>query len=283
MPSSRLKALAGLLLGLAVVGSPALPASADQGSSFWTDGDGIGAGVEREEPTPAPGGSSDAKPKRVCTYKRLDEEHQALSDSLAERGYGPAKGAEPGAWYRRICTDLDGGNEIGDVVWLRDRADPVGLAERALSYTALPAPTIETSPDGSQLVYVPTWLWVDASTWRPYSAEASVPGLSVTATASPKRVRWEMGNGDEVICSGPGTAYDPSKREAAQQTDCSYTYSRSSAGQPGDAYLVTATVEWHATWSDSTGGSGDLGVVRRSSTAPVRVAEVQALNQRGEP
>ena len=106
----------------------------------------------------------------------------------------------------------------------------------------------------------------------------SVPGVTVSVSAQPQRVIWTMGNGDSVVCNGPGTPYDTSKPEAAQRSDCSYTYRRSSAGQPQERYLLSATVEWSATWSVvGAPGGGALPGIRRSATVPVRVAEVQSL------
>src|SRR5207244_3829971 len=110
-----------------------------------------------------------------------------------------------------------------------------------------------------------------------------VPGITVTVTAEPQRVVWDMGNGDQITC-GPGTPYDPSKPEADQQTDCSYTYRYSSAAQPNERYVITATVEWVATWTAAGApGGGSLGVVRRSSSVAVRVAEAEAINEEANP
>ena len=59
------------------------------------------------------------------------------------------------------------------------------------------------------VVGVPLWLWTDVTpqTWGPNSATASVPGLAVTATAEATRIVWDMGDGNQVTCGNPGTAY----------------------------------------------------------------------------
>lgn len=141
----------------------------------------------------------------------------------------------------------------------------------------MPLPTPTTNPDPSRLlVHVETWLWVQD--WAPVTASASVPGVTVTVTATPERVTWAMGDGGRVVCDGPGTAYDRSRPEQDQSTDCAYTYRRSSAGQPGDAYTVTVTMTWRVSWT-ATGiaADGDLGSVTRTSQFAARVAEGQAL------
>jgi len=73
---------------------------------------------------------------------------------------------------------------------------------------------------------------------------------------------------------------NPSIPDHQQSTGCSYTYSRTSARQPGEAFPLSATIEWRATWvAAGAPGGGDLGLVRRSSgPVPVRVGEVQAVN-----
>lgn len=94
---------------------------------------------------------------------------------------------------------------IGPVV------DPRSVALQARSSLALPAPTISLNPSTrqDQLVQVPTWMWVDAATWGTRSSTASVPGVTVTATATPQRVIWEMGNGERVVCPGLGSPMTP--------------------------------------------------------------------------
>ncbi len=117
------------------------------------------------------------------------------------------------------------------------------------SRVPLVAPTVQTSPPiGSpQLVGFPTWLWIDPAAWGTFDATATVPGLTVTVTATPKQVEWDMGDGNHVTCDGPGTPWVEGT-SAAADTDCEYTYQFTSADQPGGTYTVTATVTWAVTW-----------------------------------
>lgn len=153
---------------------------------------------------------------------------------------------------------------------------PAQLARRAVDQMRLTGPAIHLTieaPD-TGLVGMPVWLWTDVTptTWGPNSATASVPGLSVTATARATEIRWDMGDGGTRVCTGPGTPYTPG---AVQSPTCDYVYQRSSAGQAGDAYPVTATATWQVTWSGG-GTSGSL-VVTRTSTTTVRIGELQVL------
>lgn len=158
--------------------------------------------------------------------------------------------------------------------------DPRVVAIQALDSLALPVPQIRLNPvpPKDQLVNLATWMWLEPSSWGARSASASVPGVTVSVTAQPERTIWSLGNGDHVVCNGPGTPYDNTKPEAAQRSDCTYTYRRSSAGQPLERYIITATVEWSATWSVAGApGGGTLPGIARSASVPVRVAEIQSL------
>lgn len=163
---------------------------------------------------------------------------------------------------------------------------PGALAVQALNRTPLPAPRVSMSPGGSipLLVNLATYLWIDPAQWRPVTASASAGAVTSTVTATPERVVWDMGQGDTVTCDGPGEPYVPTLSDDAQPSDCKFTYRASSARTPDKTFTVTATVEWHVTWSASGApGGGDLGISRRSSTTTVRVAELQVLNTASRP
>jgi hypothetical protein len=158
--------------------------------------------------------------------------------------------------------------------------NPAVLAQQALSKLPLAAPSIEMAPPATsdQLVNVSTWLWIDSEAWQGLSATAAAGPVSATATATPVEVVWNMGDGNQVTCAGPGTPYEPSNPNAT--TNCSYTWTQSSAGQSDGAYEVTATVYWQVAWTAAGApGGGNLGQVAGPATrVAVRVAESQAVN-----
>ena len=246
-------------------------------SGAYTDGSGAGSSVSNDDEPKSRGTGRSSRPSR-CTYEFIDPGDQAT----AERMWGPSPGG-PGSWGRKICYD-DQGRSDATIVWLPRRANPPAMAERAERYLPLPAPVVSSSPAADQLLVVglDTWLWIDPSTWQPQKSTVSVPGVSVTVTAVPERVVWEMGDGTTVVCQGPGRAYDPAVPEDQQKTDCSHRYVTTSAREADGIYEITATTEWRVTW-DAAGapGGGNLGMVRRTSApVPVRVGEVQAVNVR---
>jgi hypothetical protein len=156
---------------------------------------------------------------------------------------------------------------------------PAVLAQQAVSRLTLPSPQIDASPstNADQLVGLPTWFWLDTAGWRPTTATAAVPGESVTATATPTSVTWKFGDGTTLDCQGPGTPYVAADLPDAPSPTCGHTYAISSAGQPGNAFTVTATVSWSVNWA----GGGQAGIVpalQNTATSVLRVADVQSLN-----
>ncbi|MFV2021704.1 hypothetical protein [Micromonospora sp. LOL_023] len=190
----------------------------------------------------------------------------------------PGKGPQ-GGWYAWTCV-ADGLGTQDPPVWL-DQAptvDLVALAQTARSRLRLPSPQIRTNPAAAPfvLVRVPVWLWVDPATWGARSATASVPGVSVTATATPTQVVWSFGDGsDDLACSGPG---EPWKRgtDPLASSPCGHTYTSSSAVAAGSAFQLQATVTWSVTWSGA-GDGGTLAPLTTTSTVSVRVAQSQAI------
>lgn len=165
-------------------------------------------------------------------------------------------------------------------------ADPGDLAEEALERTPLPEPAIAMAPrpEIPQLVNLPTFLWIPGEQWKPFAASANAGPVTSTVTATPKRVIWDMGQGDRVVCAGPGLPYDPNLSDEDNPSTCRFTYRRSSANQPGRTFTVTATMEWDTTWTvTGTAGGGGLGTLRRSSSTDVTVAELHALNVTDRP
>ncbi len=65
-------------------------------------------------------------------------------------------------------------------------------------------------------------------------------------------------------------------------SDCSYTYSQSSATQQGGAYAASVTVTWRVTWAGFSPATGPVGGVLNAALPiadpfNLKVAEGQAL------
>jgi hypothetical protein len=147
--------------------------------------------------------------------------------------------------------------------------DPVTLAYRAVAAMQLAPPVVGTAPGAGQvgLVNMPVWLWVEKSenTWGPIVRQASVPGLTVTATAKVKAVDWSMGDGKTVRCDGAGTPYSKSDGIKASP-DCGHLYRKSSREQTDCKYKVGATTRWDITWQSTLGDTGQISMTQEAAT-----------------
>jgi hypothetical protein len=190
-------------------------------------------------------------------------------------------GPQPGQWVFPMCAG-PGVIDPMPPVWVTNAqpaaaavlVNPVVVAQQAANQLAFGSPTIEMAPpDGDpQLLGVATWLWIDPGAWRTLTATANAGTVAATATATPSKVVWDMGDGNQVTCDGPGTPYDPSNPNGT--TDCSYTWS------VAGSYHVTATVYWSVSWTAvGAAGGGNLGVqAGPAAQVPVTVTESQAIN-----
>ncbi len=221
-----------------------------------------------------------------CFYRQADRPEGPADPANASVGTYHPPG--DGTYYMTSCLGYSG--TIGGYTWLPSPPagspqpalpSPAVLAQRAVRQLGLAGPEIRTSPsaDSEQVVGLPTWLWTRATdaTWGAHSATAAVPGESVTARATAKRIVWDLGDGTTMTCDGPGTPYRPGMDPYAASPTCGHTYTASSAGQPDGAYPVTATTVWSVRWTGA-GTQGRLSV-RRSSHAALRVVEAQAVNR----
>lgn len=231
------------------VGIPGAPGNGGDGNG----GGGNGSGSGGEESN--------------CHYERLEPQAP------------PPAGAGAGGWYQQIC-DLGNGSSVSPAMWLATGqvADPQALGQEAVSRLRLPAPAIRTNPDSAigVLVQVPVWLWVDRATWGVRRATASVPGMSVTATATPIRVVWSPGDGTpDVVCEGPGTQWRAGT-DPRTASSCGHTYRSSSASAPGSRFTLRATVTWSVTWAGG-GQSGTVPPLTTTSSVALPVAQSQAI------
>ena len=287
----RMALVATLLLG-ALLLHP-MPAGADStgagsgGGSVSvgaSSGNGSGGSGGTGSGAPTGGSGSPGVSPWTCTYTYL---------TLNNQGGFANGGPTPGAWYSVTCVDMARGIQVTQTVWITGTqptatppVDPRALALQAESSMRLPGPTIHLNPWGTSLVGLDTWLWTDADTWHERAVTARAGAVSATAVAHPVAVEWTTGDGGQVTCHGPGTAYVFWVSAARQATTCSHRYLRTSAGQPtldgnpdDGVFVVVATVVWAVSWT-STGiaGGGVLPTIRTTNAVLMRVAQVQSVN-----
>jgi hypothetical protein len=189
-------------------------------------------------------------------------------------------------WYYQTCRYTDTGELSYSGYWQYNPADAVNpgpdlaaLARQAYDDVPLTFPEPMTSPaiDIEQITGLPTWLWIDPGGWQTLRARAELAGFWVEVVAEPQRVQWDLGDGEQITCDGPGTPYDPSVADGDQSTDCSHVYQNVSVDQPGGQYAASATIEWSVTWQASTGATGVLADASRTTTFGMTVSERQAV------
>jgi hypothetical protein len=222
----------------------------------------------------------------------------------------------PGAWYVQIC-----GGHLVALFFVPDGAapparivkSPMMLAAQARSHLTAAAPQVQMSPasttDGPgtplasahwQYVNVPAWVWLWPAHWKPLHATATVPGVSVTATATPAQLVLSyqdgIGGTRQVICNGPGTPYSDQLAAAeftampdpkpgltsivAPSPDCGWVWRHSAAESPDEKLEMTAYVVYDLSWTvTGAPGGGKLPPLNSAtSTYRVVVGEIQALN-----
>jgi hypothetical protein len=207
-----------------------------------------------------------------CTLQPLDK-NQVKFQGLPP----PPRGKK---WAAITCpgpspfggVTLVGGNGVPSVT-------PQDLLQIAEGELRVPWLVPGTAPPRNHkgLVGLPEWFWVPAARWRPVSVTVSAGPVWATVTATPVRLTFDPGGGlPATSCAGPGTPY--SARAAPRFNPCTYTYTQSSARQPGAAYQASVTVVWRVSWT----GSGVVGgVLNPGLPMPypfaLRIAEGQAL------
>jgi hypothetical protein len=154
------------------------------------------------------------------------------------------------------------------------------LLQQAIGQAHLIDPVINLNPPGQQVVNLPSWLWIAPGDWSGVTARAAAGGVNAVVTATPISVVWNLGDGATITCPGPGVPYNPALPASAQSTYCSYIWRTSSAGQPQDVYIVTATIEYQVTTvvAGAPDPTPNLGVhAGPVAQVAVQVSEIEAL------
>lgn len=215
-----------------------------------------------------------------CYFQLADPQPEDLEEwtRWANHRGDPAEYPDGAAW-QVYCPN----NWNLDQVWLPgppddlpgEAVDVQALAERAVELMRLEGPAISTAPDpdGRGTVGVPVWLWSERSptTTGPVSQSATAGSVTVTAEATLTRVVWDMGDGTQVTCTTPGTAYEESYG-MAQSPDCGHLYTSTGS------YAVAPTSTWTVEWTATTGDSGTITTTRTSPAVTLAIGEISAVN-----
>lgn len=189
---------------------------------------------------------------------------------------------QPNEWIKR-CIDPnapDVYSNLGVVLLPNPPATFTALLQRAVSQLQIPQPVLAASPalTSPQVVRVPVWWWLQPGSWTARSATASLPGIAITATATPDKVTWDAGDGTATPCNGPGTQWTAAYPPSAPSPTCGHVYTSTSRTSPGGRFTVRASINWTITWAGA-GMAGTEPSATTTATADVQVTELRAVIQ----
>jgi hypothetical protein len=189
-------------------------------------------------------------------------------------------------WQSWECSDGSGTIQIRWII----PPGPGEVAEGVRGRIAgtLPEQVIASSPADGVAAIVGVPVFVQVTNWTGVVGAQECAGFCVTVRAEPSLTFSPGETGASAIaCSGSGTAYVqgglPAETQAATAGACSHMYLLRSGvnGRPAE-WPGSVSVTWTITWTATTGASGTLPPVTRSTALPRSVEEVQTVVQGGE-
>ncbi len=291
---ARMLTVVALMMGATVLGlAPSSSVFAACGGSTSIDGDGGGVtgfcwGVTPGQP---PGFGSYSMEQRwaihcggnpwvegstVGNYDHLPLDLAAIE----ARGFDPTGSYM--SYYTR-CSD-PAGNYVYARLYYREVTAPVApevLRDIAAARINPPNPSVASNPPLNQpgrfgIVNFPTWLWI-SDPWETIGPESETAGfVTVEVSATPRKVTWVTGDGSEpVVCGGPGVPWSAGMADEA--SDCTHTFTSSSADLPGEQYALSATVEWYFEWWINGIYQGEFNSFDATSPFTYQVGEIQSV------
>jgi hypothetical protein len=170
--------------------------------------------------------------------------------------------------------------------------DPAVVAQQAIDTIDFPIPQPQLGPE--EALAVNRWIYLSVgNNPGPLTAEAAVPGLAITATATLTSSTWSMGEitaADKrstvapITCTGGGTRPSPTANVRASEPkepgSCAYAYRfRSLPERTGGtgSWPVTVTTNWSITWTATDGSTGTATRSQTSDPFPAGVGEWQSV------
>ncbi len=135
----------------------------------------------------------------------------------------------------------------------------------------VPRPTT-VDPSSVGLVGLQNWLWVDnPEIFQTVTNTATLDGWDISVVGRVVAVDWDMGDGDVIHCTGPGTPYVQERDQFDASPTCGHMYTKQGR------YTVTATARWQMDWS----GGRRSGTIMMDSTSsvPIVIGEWQTLRR----
>ncbi|MCL2483429.1 MAG: hypothetical protein FWF43_08485 [Propionibacteriaceae bacterium] len=199
------------------------------------------------------------------------------------------------SYGKEATTEAPYWSETGPVTPARPGTDPVAVVRSSVASLGLHPPTVGVGAyvypgyedwGLSWWVGAPLWLWVDATDplqWGTHTVTATQDGLTVTATVTASRVKFDPGDDAEpVTCATPGTPRpwnpnDPLSHHSP--TGCEYTYlTTNQLGDKTSRFSVSATVTWTVNWTTTDGQAGTFTTDMSSAATPaIHIGELRVV------
>ncbi len=193
--------------------------------------------------------------------------------------FGTVKVDPDGVTAILYYRDCDGRRQF---VWIRQEPPEViaSLALDDIRTRLLEQPVPDVSPMSRGIVNLETWLAVDDPGAQ--SVTASIPGLSVTATAVVASTSWTFDDGAappvEVVCDGLGEPWSPA--DGDRPAPCGHTFTGATRAEA--PYTVAVRVTWDVSWAASNGATGTLApIVSDAAELTYPIDEIQTIGTRG--
>lgn len=236
--------------------------------------------------TPGTPGGSGGGPAPECYWVTIDDELPEDPTIFVDFGLEEPPEGVPILWQSWECSD---GRATFNFRWVI-APTPGALAEtvRGRLIGQLPQPVVESSPPAGTASIIGVPVFVTVVNWTGVVTQTECAGgLCVTVTATPQLTfRPGEPGAATVQCAGSGTRFAPDagtpEAQASSPGACAWTYTtRTGANGRPSAWPGQASVSWSISWTATTGASGSLAAVTRSTDVPRPVAEVQTVIEGG--
>jgi hypothetical protein len=236
--------------------------------------------------TPGTPGGSGGGPAPECYWVTIDDELPEDPTIFVDFGLEEPPEGVPILWQSWECSD---GRATFNFRWVI-APTPGALAEtvRGRLIGQLPQPVVESSPPAGTASIIGVPVFVTVVNWTGVVTQTECAGgLCVTVTATPQLTfRPGEPGAPTVQCAGSGARFTPSagtpEAQASSPGACTWTYTtRTGANGRPSAWPGQAAVSWSISWTATTGASGSLAAVTRSTDVPRPVAEVQTVIEGG--
>lgn len=256
------------------------------GPSECASSTSLGYCVEWDVPSPSAEAEADS-PAPDCFWRNISTDLTDWNTVYVVYGVREVPPGVEVVWQEWHCP---AGQTTSNYRWV-PVVTPEALAGIAYGRVVgrLPQPVVTSSPPAGTPAIIGVPSFVAVANWTgTVSDQECAGGLCVTVTATPRLV-FDPGEAGAaaVSCDGAGSVYAPGagppEVQAAASGACAFAYRLRTGveGRPAE-WPGDVSVTWTIGWTASSGASGSLTSVTRSTGLPRAVSEVQTVIAGGQ-